>query len=162
MKKFLLAAVLCITVSAIYAQNDTTRLIDNIFSLWNNATPGGSVLVARGEEIIYHKAFGLADLEHNTPNTTETIFESGSVAKQFVAASVLLLASEGKISLKDDVRKYLPELPRYDATITVQHLVITPADLKIGVRCFPLQVGRGEVGSIRRSLRWILSANKAR
>src|SRR5690349_1113254 len=98
------------------AQTDTTKQIDNIFSSWNNSTPGGSILVARGEKIIYHKAFGMADLEHNTPNTIETIFESGSVAKQFVAASVLLLASEGKLSTKDDVRKYIPELPKYDAT----------------------------------------------
>jgi CubicO group peptidase (beta-lactamase class C family) len=115
---------------SVNAQTDTTKQIDNIFSSWNNSTPGGAILVARGEKIIYHKAFGMADLEHNTPNTIETIFESGSVAKQFVAASVLLLASEGKLSTKDDVRKYIPELPKYDATITIQHLINHTSGIK--------------------------------
>ncbi len=109
---------------------DTTVLIDKIFSRWNNATPGGSILVARNDNILYQKAFGLADLEHNVPNTTGTIFESGSVAKQFTAASILLLASEGKVSLSDDARKYVPELPTYDAIITIQHLLNHTSGLK--------------------------------
>ena len=109
---------------------DTLAQIDKILSKWNNATPGGSVLVSRNDKIIYHKAFGLADLEHNVPNTTETIFESGSVAKQFVAASIILLASEGKVSLNDDVRKYIPELPVYNATITIQQCLNHTSGLK--------------------------------
>jgi CubicO group peptidase (beta-lactamase class C family) len=130
MKKILFLAIQIIAICTAQAQTDTTKQIDNIFSSWNNATPGGSILVARGEKIIYHKAFGLADLEHNTPNTTETVFESGSVAKQFVAASVLLLASEGKLSMQDDVRKYIPELPQYNATITIQHLMNHTSGIK--------------------------------
>lgn len=109
---------------------DTVQQINTLFSNWNNATPGGSVLVARGNQIIYHKAFGLADLEHNTPNTTETIFESGSVAKQFTAAAILLLAKEGKLSLQDDVRKYVPELPIYQKPITILHLFNHTSGLK--------------------------------
>jgi CubicO group peptidase (beta-lactamase class C family) len=130
MKKIVSIVLQIIAVCSGQAQTDTTKQIDNIFSSWNNSTPGGSILVARGEKIIYHKAFGLADLEHNTPNTTETVFESGSVAKQFVAASVLLLASEGKLSMKDDARKYIPELPQYDATITIQHLMNHTSGIK--------------------------------
>src|SRR5689334_6554519 len=109
---------------------DTIAFINKIFSKWNNATPGGSVLVARGNKILYHKAFGLADLEHNVPNTTETIFESGSVAKQFTAASIALLASEGKLSIQDDVRKYIPELPVYQSPITIYHLLHHTSGLK--------------------------------
>jgi CubicO group peptidase (beta-lactamase class C family) len=109
---------------------DTLNKIDEIFTHWNNATPGGSVLVAKGNKIIYHKAFGLADLEHNVPNTTETIFEAGSVSKQFTAASILLLASEGKLSTQDDVRKYVPELPQYDAPILIQNLLNHTSGLK--------------------------------
>ena len=52
---------------------DTLRSIDQLFSAWNNATPGGAVAIARDHSIIYHKAFGLADLEHNVPNTIEKI-----------------------------------------------------------------------------------------
>lgn len=117
-------------VSAHAQPSDTLSRIDEIFTHWNNATPGGSVLVSRNGSVIYHKAFGLADLEHNVPNTTETIFEGGSVSKQFTAASILLLATEGKLSAQDDVRKYIPELPVYDAPITIQHLLNHTSGLK--------------------------------
>ncbi|MDW8330338.1 MAG: serine hydrolase domain-containing protein [Cyclobacteriaceae bacterium] len=110
--------------------SDTLRKIDALFAHFNNATPGVSVLVARGEQILYNKAFGLANLEYNVPNTTETIFECGSVSKQFTAAAVLLLAKEGKLSLNDDIRKYIPELPVYDAPITIQHLLNHTSGLK--------------------------------
>lgn len=110
--------------------SDTTKLIDNFFSSWNSATPGGAVLVLRGDQIIYNKAFGIADLEHNTPNTVESIFECGSVSKQFTAASLLLLVAEGKVSLNDDVRKYIPELPTYDAPIRLQNLLNHTSGIK--------------------------------
>lgn len=109
---------------------DTLQRIDQLFSRWNNATPGVAVAVERNGKMIYSKAFGLADLEHNVPNTTSTIFEAGSVSKQFTAASILLLAKEGKLSLDDDVRKYVPELPQYDKTITIRHLMNHTSGLK--------------------------------
>lgn len=130
MKRVWIVCAVCIPFYSVQAQTDTTHLIDNLFSHWNNATPGGTVLVSKGEKVIYHKAFGLADLEHNTPNTTETLFEAGSVSKQFTAASVLLLATEGKLSAQDDVRKYIPELPVYDAPILIQHLLNHTSGLK--------------------------------
>lgn len=110
--------------------SDTLRSIDQLFSSWNNATPGGAVLVARGNQVLYQKAFGLADLEHNTPNTVETIFECGSVSKQFTAFAALLLAKEGKISLSDPVHKYIPELPDYGHPITIQQLINHTSGLK--------------------------------
>ena len=130
MRHLYLGSLMIFSGFFVRAQSDTTKQIDNLFSSWNNSTPGGAVLVARGEKIIYNKAFGIADLEHNVPNTTETVFESGSVAKQFVAASILLLASEGKLSMKDDVRKYVPELPQYNAIITIQHLMNHTSGIK--------------------------------
>ncbi len=65
----------------------------------------------------------MADLEHDIPNKSDTIFEAGSVSKQFTAAAVLLLAAEGKLSLDDPVRKYVPELPDYGAPLTVRHML---------------------------------------
>jgi CubicO group peptidase (beta-lactamase class C family) len=131
MKHVLIVCILCSTFFCAQSQvADTTRLIDEIFSHWNNATPGGTVLVSKGDHVIYHKAFGLADLEHNVPNTSETIFEAGSVSKQFTSASILLLATEGKLSAQDDVRKYIPELPVYDAPILIQHLLNHTSGLK--------------------------------
>jgi CubicO group peptidase (beta-lactamase class C family) len=112
------------------AQTDTTQLINQFFSNYNNATPGATVLVAREEKVLYHKAFGLADLEHYIPNTTETVFECGSVSKQFTATAALILANQGKFSLSDDIRKFIPELPVYDAPITIQHLLNHTSGLK--------------------------------
>lgn len=129
MKQVLVLLILCSAVANAQTQ-DTLQRIDQLFSRWNNATPGVSAIVERDGKIIYHKAFGLADLEHNVPNSTSTIFEAGSVSKQFTAASILLLAKEGKLTLDDDVRKYVPELPTYDKTITIRHLMNHTSGLK--------------------------------
>src|SRR5262245_32618081 len=98
--KYLLPMTAILFTTAAYPQSvDPLQRIDQLFTRWNNATPGGSVIVERNGKIIYHKAFGLADLEHNVPNSTSTIFEAGSVSKQFTAASIILLAQEGKLTL---------------------------------------------------------------
>lgn len=85
--------------------------------------PGCAVAVSLNGDVVFEKAFGLADLEHNVPNTAQTIFESGSVAKQFTAASLVLLQQDGKLSIDDPVRKYIPELPDYGAPLTIRHLL---------------------------------------
>lgn len=127
MRKILLLLLVSISLQA---QTDTTQLINQLFSNYNNATPGATVLIAQGEKILYHKAFGLADLEHNIPNTTETVYECGSVSKQFTATAALVLAAQGKFSLNDDIRKFIPELPVYDAPITIHHLLNHTSGLK--------------------------------
>ena len=85
--------------------------------------PGCAAAVSLNGETVFEKAFGLAELEHNVPNTPQTIFESGSVAKQFTAAALVLLQQDGKLSLDDPVRKYIPELPDYGAPLTIRHLL---------------------------------------
>ena len=72
----------------------------------------------------------MADLEHDVPNTPDTIFEAGSVSKQFTAAAVLLLARDGKLSLDDPVRKYIPELPDYGAPLTIRHMLTHTSGLR--------------------------------
>ncbi len=104
------------------ALRDTINKFDKLFTQWNTHTPGVAVRVSRNGILLYEKAFGMADLEHNVVNTPNTIFEAGSVSKQFTAAAALLLIKEGKLSLKDDIRKYFPELPDYGTPITVEHL----------------------------------------
>ena len=103
-------AVLCPSVLA--QTPGTTDALDGLFSAWTRATPGCAVGVASGDATAL-RAYGMADLERNVPITPDTVFEAGSVAKQFTAAAVLLLARDGKLSLDDAVRKYLPELPDY-------------------------------------------------
>jgi CubicO group peptidase (beta-lactamase class C family) len=97
--------------------------VDAIFSRWTRETPGCAVGVARAGRPVLQKAYGMADLEHDVPNTAETIFEAGSVSKQFTAAAVLLLARDGKLSLDDPARKYIPELPEYGAPLTIRHML---------------------------------------
>ena len=69
-------------------------------------------------------------MEHNVPNTAQTIFESGSVAKQFTAAALVLLQQDGKLKLDDPVKKYIPELPDYGSPLTIRHLLNHTAGLR--------------------------------
>lgn len=98
--------------------------VDAVFSSMAQASsPGCAVAVSRDGATILTRAYGSADLEHNTPNAPSTIFEAGSVSKQFTAAAILLLVEEGKLQLTDDVRRFVPELPDYGDPITVDHLL---------------------------------------
>jgi CubicO group peptidase (beta-lactamase class C family) len=97
--------------------------VDKVFAQWTDTTPGCAVGVSVDGKETVARAYGMADLEHNVPNRPDTIFESGSLSKQFTAAAVLLLAREGKLSLDDPVRKYIPELPDYGAPLTIRHML---------------------------------------
>ncbi len=97
--------------------------IDAVFARWTAETPGCAVGISKDGKPIVQKAYGMADLEHDAPNRADTIFEAGSVSKQFTAAAVLLLAQDGKLSLDDPVRKYVPELPDYGAPLTIRHML---------------------------------------
>jgi len=115
------AAALLVGTPA-YAQDKTVE-IDKIFSWAKPDAPGCAVAVSQNGKIVVNKTYGLADLERDVPITPNTIFDAGSVRKQFVAAAILLLVEEGKLSLADDVRKYIPQLPDYGHKITVDHLL---------------------------------------
>ena len=93
--------------------------IDAIFAEWNRpGFPGCAIAVAQDGALIYTRGYGYANLDYDISVTPQTVFDVGSVTKQFVAASITMLAEEGTLSLDDDVRKWLPELPAYDAPIT--------------------------------------------
>ncbi|MBL0156619.1 MAG: beta-lactamase family protein [Bryobacterales bacterium] len=97
--------------------------VDRIFAGFNTHTPGCAVGVAERGTVVLTAGYGMADLERNVAITPETVFESGSVAKQFTAAALMLLAQEGKISLDDPMRKYLPELADYGAPLTIRQVI---------------------------------------
>ena len=107
---------------AAYGQ-DKTAEIDSIFSAVTPETPGCAVGVSQYGQLVASRAYGVADLERGVPITPATIFDIGSIQKQFVAAAVLLLVDEGRIALSDDIHKYFPELPEYGHAITVEHLL---------------------------------------
>ncbi|MDQ8155093.1 MAG: serine hydrolase [Gemmatimonadota bacterium] len=126
MKRLLLLAF----PAALSAQ-DLGATADKVFSAWNSThTPGCAVGVARNGTTLLARGYGMADLENGTPITAQTVLESGSVAKQFTAVAVLLLAADGKLRLDDDVRKYVPELPDYGRTITIRHLLSHTSGLR--------------------------------
>ena len=117
---FLVLLVPCIAA----AQTPDLAKVDELFGEWKSReSPGCTVAVAEKGKTLLSRAYGMADLEHDAPITPTTIFEAGSVSKQFTAAAALLLAQQGKISLTDDVRKYVPELPEYGKPITIAHLI---------------------------------------
>ncbi|MCX6629673.1 MAG: serine hydrolase [Candidatus Solibacter sp.] len=103
---------------------DARGRVDRIFSRFNrNNGPGCAVAASLEGAAALSVAYGMADLEHDVPLRPDSIFEAGPVSKQFTAAAVLLLAQQGKLSLDDAVRKYVPELPDYGAPLTIRHLL---------------------------------------
>jgi CubicO group peptidase (beta-lactamase class C family) len=99
------------------------RAVEKIAKLSPVSAPGCAVGISLAGRPVYEKAFGMAEIEHAIPNTPQTIFESGSVAKQFTSAAIILLSLEGKLGLDDPVKKYIPELPDYGAPLTIRHLL---------------------------------------
>ncbi len=121
------------------------RAFEKASKTHTTAAPGCAVGVSLAGESVFEKAFGLAEMEHNIPNTPNTIFESGSVAKQFVAAALVLLEQDGKLDLDDDARKYLPELPDYGSKITIRHLLNHTAGVRDWGSVMALTgIGRGD------------------
>ena len=104
--------------------------VDQIFAGFRGESPGCAVGVSQQGKPVLTRAYGMANLEYGVPNTPETVFESGSVAKQFTAAALVLLAQDGKLSLDDDIRKYLPEVPDFGHTITIRHLLTHTSGLR--------------------------------
>lgn len=127
---FVIAALLL--AAPLTAQERAVAAIaDTVFARWNSTqTPGCAVGISRSGQMLVARGYGIANLETGTPITAETIFESGSVAKQFTATAVILLALDGKVRLDDPVRKYIPELAEYDRPITIRHLLTHTSGLR--------------------------------
>jgi CubicO group peptidase (beta-lactamase class C family) len=124
--------VLCISAGIVRAEGQVNGLatdlagqkINQIFSDYNKpGSPGCSLGVIRDGDFVYRKAYGQASLELGVPLSSQSVFYMASVSKQFTAASVVLAAAEGYLSLDDDVRKYIPELPDYGHVITLRQMI---------------------------------------
>jgi CubicO group peptidase (beta-lactamase class C family) len=122
MKTMRRALVLLFVATSCFAQ-DAARMEEVVQSYVRDKTFMGTVLVARGGDVILSKGFGSANLEWDIPNTPATKFRLGSITKQFTAASILLLEERGKLKLEDPVKKYVPEAPAAWDTITIYHLL---------------------------------------
>jgi CubicO group peptidase (beta-lactamase class C family) len=97
--------------------------VDAVFAKFTRSTPGCALGVVQDGSVVYRKGYGLASQELGVPISPETVFDIGSDSKQITAAAVILLAQQGKLSLNDDVRKFLPEFPDYGKTIRISNLL---------------------------------------
>ncbi len=117
---FLFIAFLVSVASA----DEKTDKVDKLFSKWDSTiSPGAALAIIKDGKIIYKRGYGMANLEHNIPITPTSVFRIGSTSKQFTASCIAILALQGKISLDDDIRKHIPELPKYERPITIRHLL---------------------------------------
>jgi CubicO group peptidase (beta-lactamase class C family) len=123
------AAILALALSfivkfpALASELDRQR-VDRIFAAYDKVgSPGCALGVIRGGNFIYRKGYGMASLELGVPLSPQSVFYMGSVSKQFTAASVVLAAEQGFLSLDDNVRKYIPELPDYGHLITLRQML---------------------------------------
>ena len=121
------AVVLLLISSAGRAQTlapEIAKQVDKVFAKWDRAdSPGCALGVYRGGQIVYKRGYGMEDLNEDVHITPGTVFHVASMSKQFTATSIVLLAQQGKLSLDDDVRKYIPELPDFGQKITIRNLV---------------------------------------
>ena len=122
--RFLWGFLFVIFLLSVAAADEKTAKVDKLFAKWDSTvSPGAALAIIKDGEIIYKRGYGMANLEHNVPITSTSVFRIGSTSKQFTASCIAILSLEGKISLDDDIRKYIPELPKYKRPITVRHLV---------------------------------------
>ncbi|HEU4587041.1 MAG TPA: serine hydrolase domain-containing protein [Gemmatimonadales bacterium] len=131
MHRSVIVAVALLFPLALAAQEpDLPSRIDQIFARYDRNTPGCTVGLAKDGRTLYTQGYGSANLEYGVPLTATSVMESGSVAKQFTAAALVLLQQDGKLSLDDDIRKYLPEVPDFGRTITIRHLLTHTSGLR--------------------------------
>ena len=106
--------------SSLQKETEANKLIEEFD---NTSTPGGALMVIRDGKVIFEKSFGMANLSHNIPFEITTPTNIGSTTKQFTAMGIALLEEQGKISIDDDIRKYIPELPDLGDTVRLRHLL---------------------------------------
>ena len=105
-------------------RDSRARRADSVFAAFDRTdSPGCSLGVYQDGKTVYARGYGMANLEFGIANTSRTVFEIGSISKQFTAMSILLLQEDGKLSVDDPVRKYIPELPAYADHITLRRLL---------------------------------------
>lgn len=121
----IVAALVTLDSARVHAQRmPAAPDVDQVFATYDApGSPGCALGVAQNGRMLYEHGYGTAELEWGIPISPATVFNVGSISKQFVAASIALLAERGQLSLDDDIRKFVPELPRYQAPITVRQLL---------------------------------------
>ena len=126
-------------VNASAAPNPNNAKVDKLFAQWDRkGSPGAAIVVVKDGRVVYQRGYGYANLEHKIPITPQTRFDVASVAKQFTGLAVAILIEQGKLSLDDDVRKYLPDVPDFGKPITLGHLMHHTSGLRDWPEAFRL------------------------
>ena len=121
MKKLISILLICLTANLIFAQLETE--IADLFEEKENC-PGGIIGVFEDGKIEFQKAYGLANLDYYIPITSKTVFDVGSIGKQFTAACIFLLEQQGKLSIDDPIQKFLPEMPVFqEEVVNIRNLL---------------------------------------
>ena len=97
--------------------------VDQMMAEYSGEVPGAAVMVTQDDKVLFQRSYGMANLAYDLKMNEETVHNIGSTSKQFLTFGLLLLQEQGKISLDDDVRKYIPELPEFEHVVTLRHLV---------------------------------------
>jgi CubicO group peptidase (beta-lactamase class C family) len=131
-KFFQLLLILGLSALGAHAQQNLDAQFDPLVEAQYQkpGAPGAAVLVAKKGQVVYHKAFGMANLELDVPLRTDHVFRIGSVTKQFTAAAILQLMEQGKLSLDDEITKFIPDYPTQGERITVEHLLTHTSGIK--------------------------------
>jgi len=139
-----------------------TDRVDELFAAWDKpGSPGCALGVVQDGKLVYKNAYGMADLERNVRLSPRSVFDIASTSKQFAATCIALLAEQGKLSLDDALCRHVPEMPEYEHTITIRHLVhhtsgicqFSGFNARAGcVKTHGLQKGR--LSQVRMSERW--------
>lgn len=141
--------------------SDRHKQVDAIFAPWTGrTTPGCAIGVSSDGVMDYARGYGMSNLEYDVPITPQSIFNAASISKQFTAFAIELLAQQGKLSLGDDVRKYLPELPDYGATITLAHLLHHTSGLREQAQVLYLAGWRGDDLKTQADMLWITARQR--
>ena len=140
----LLAMVFTLPMIACVQGDFDTAAIDNVFADFNSETPGCALGVVQSGQLVYGRGYGMANLEHDIPINTTSVFRIGSVSKQFAAAVAALAAMEGYLDLEDPLQKWIPELPNYGEPLTLRHTLNHTSGLRDYITLMSLKGLRGD------------------
>lgn len=132
-KIFFSFAVIVFNCNLLFGQtneNSIEKQIDQLFAKYSSTTSGVAVAVVKDGKVVFKKGYGMANLEFEVPMTTKTVLNIGSVSKQFTAFAIYLLEKQGKLSLEDDARKYIAEIPDYGKVVKIKHLLAHTSGVK--------------------------------
>lgn len=151
--------VLSALAVAVHAQTPEQR-VDSIFAQFDATSPGCAVIAISGGRTVFSRGYGQANLEHGVPITPRSIFHVASISKQFTAMSIVLLAQDGRLSLDDDVRRHVPEVPDFGTRITIRHLLNHTSGLRDQWELLSLGGWRSDDPKSEDDILWLVSRQR--